>query len=136
MKKKCEIEGEPFLTAKKKGPGRPKAPIDREQLIKCAERQWLTTEIAAFFRVSVSTIDRNFAEDIREARQRGHAKLRDIQWKRALEGSDRMIEHMSKHYLKQHEETKTTVTLPVQEQVGAMSDDELDRRLDERDKRV
>ena len=81
---------------------RPRKKIDIEQLIKCAEKQWHIREIAAFFRVSTDTIHRRYAAIIEEARNSGKAKLRDLQWKRALEGSDTMIKHMSEHYLEQH----------------------------------
>lgn len=81
---------------------RPRKKIDVEQLIKCAEKQWHIREIAAFFRVSHDTIQRRYASIIEEARNSGKAKLRDLQWKRALEGSDTMIKHMSEHYLGQH----------------------------------
>jgi hypothetical protein len=82
---------------------RPRKKIDIEQLQKCAEKQWSDVEIAAFFRVSVKTLHRRYVQLIEEAKQRGKTKLRDLQWKRALEGSDKMIIHMSKHYLGQHD---------------------------------
>lgn len=81
--------------------GRPLAVIDEQQLEKLAERQWTAIEIAAFFRVDRRTIERRFSTNIEEARQRGRAKLRDLQWKRAMEGSDRILIHMSEHYLGQ-----------------------------------
>lgn len=81
---------------------RPRKKIDEEQLRRCSEKQWHITEIAAFFRVSTDTLHRRYAAIIEEARQNGKAKLRDLQWKRALEGSDTMIKHMSEHYLEQH----------------------------------
>jgi AraC-like DNA-binding protein len=87
-----------------KGPkpkGRPEAPIDAEHLKKLAERQWSVVEIAAFFGVSHDTIERRFAEEIAASRHRGCAKIRDLQWKRAMEGSDRIIIHMSEQYLGQ-----------------------------------
>lgn len=111
----------------KKRPGRKTAEIDAGHLEVLAERQWSLLEIAAFFRVSHDTIERRFASKIKEARLRGHAKIRDLQWKRALEGSDKMIVHMSEHYLEQHQEVKTTV---VSDKVAAMSDDELKKRMD------
>lgn len=77
--------------------------IDKEQLEKCAERQWTIEEIAAFFRVSKQTINRRFGPVIDECRERGRSKIRDLQWRKALEGSDKMIIHISKHYLKQHD---------------------------------
>ena len=90
--------------------GRTKVKIDVEQLEKCAEKQWSLEEIAAFFRCSTKTLERNFVGIIEEAKKRGRTKLRDLQWQRALAGSDRMIEHMSKHYLGQHERNKVDIT--------------------------
>jgi hypothetical protein len=89
--------------------GRPPAAVNREELMKLAERQWTVGEIAAFFRVSRDTIERRFAADIIEAKERGVAKLRDLQWRRAMEGSDKIIVHMSKHYLDQHEKIENKV---------------------------
>jgi hypothetical protein len=88
---------------------RPRKMIDEEQLRKCAEKQWSTREIAAFFRVSTDTIERRYAAIVEEARQSGRAKLRDLQWARALNGSDTMLKHMSEHYLDQTPRTKISI---------------------------
>lgn len=115
---------------------RPKAPIDKEVLEKLAERQWTEIEIAAFFKVSTDTIRRRFASLIDECRQRGKAKLRDLQWKRALEGSDKILLHMSKHYLKQHEKIisegvlDATIVDGTKEDVKKKIQEENQRRLD------
>lgn len=92
--------------------GRPRKwdKIDVEQLRKCAEKFWSVPEIAAFFKVSHDVIERHFASIIAEARESGRAKLRDLQWKRALEGSDRMIIHMSEHKLGEVPQAKNEVT--------------------------
>jgi hypothetical protein len=87
----------------KRKPGRPRIEIDSEQVKALAAKQWKTTEIAAFFGVDRSLIERRFGAELIEGKQSGCAKLRDLQWKRALEGSDRVIIHMSKHYLGQNE---------------------------------
>lgn len=91
---------------------RPKKPIDVQQLENLAEKQWSVAEISAFMRVNRSTIERRYAENYAAAKQRGRAKLKDLQWKRALEGSDRMLIHMSKHYLNQHEKVSTELSGP------------------------
>ena len=113
---------------------RPKKPIDVEQLIKCAEKQWTVREIAAFFRVSHDTIQRRYASVIEEARQSGRAKLRDLQWARALNGSDTMLKHMSEHYLDQHNKTKISIEdawdeLPLEKKAALIKKD-----LDGKDK--
>ena len=56
------------------------------------------------------TVERRFASIIEESRHGGTAKLRDLQWKKAIDGSDRMIIHMSEHYLKQHQNLKVDLT--------------------------
>lgn len=89
---------------------RPIKKIDLHQLEMCAEKHWSITEIAAHFRVSTRTITRRYVKVIEEARQRGKTKLRDLQWKRAIEGSDTMIKHMSEHYLDQHQKNKVETT--------------------------
>lgn len=78
---------------------RPKIPIDEEKLVKCAEKQWTDEEIAAFFKVSIDTIHRRYADQIDQARHSGKAKLRDLIWQRALNGSDRMLEHAANRFL-------------------------------------
>jgi DNA-binding transcriptional regulator YhcF (GntR family) len=90
---------------------RPRIKIDREQVRQCAMKMWSVKEIAAFFRVSHDTIERRFADLIEEGRQSGYAKLRELQWKRAMEGSDTMIKHMSEHYLEQHSREKKDVDM-------------------------
>ena len=87
----------------KKKVGRPRIEINSEQVKQLAAKQWKVTEIASFFGVDRCLIDRRFAKELIEGRESGKAKLRDLQWKRALEGSDRVIIHMSKHYLGQNE---------------------------------
>lgn len=58
--------------------GRPKAKIDKEAVIKLAEKAWSAPEIAAFYHVNVSTIVRRFAKVIAEGKQSNKAKLRDL----------------------------------------------------------
>jgi AraC-like DNA-binding protein len=110
--------------------GRPskKGNVDLDQLRQCAQKQWNDKEIAAHFKISVDTLERHFAEEIAAARQTGRAKLRDLQWKRALEGSDTMIKHMSEHYLDQHNKTKISLEeawdqLPIEKKAALIKKD-------------
>lgn len=84
--------------------GRPRKPVDLEVLSKLAERQWTTKELAAFFGVSIETMDRRFADHINQARARGTAKLRDLQWDIAVNKKDtKMVIWLGKQYLGQKE---------------------------------
>lgn len=97
--------------------GRPsaKSKINKEALEKMAEKMWTIEEIAAAFRVTPKTIRKHYYSFIEECRQRGRYKLRDLQWQRALAGSDRVLLHMSKHYLDQHEKIESTVHQTVEQ---------------------
>lgn len=90
--------------------GRPLIKIDQLQVEKLAEKQWSILQIAGFFRCSADVIERRFLPIIKEARHRGSAKLVDLQWVQALKGSDKMIIHMSKHYLGQTDKLDLTNT--------------------------
>lgn len=88
--------------------GRPEADIDEKLLVRLAEKLWSTEEIAATFGVHSTTINRRFAALIADCRQRGKAKLRDLLWQRALKGSDKVLLHMCKHHLDQHDKVSVT----------------------------
>jgi hypothetical protein len=71
---------------------------------------WSISEIAAHFKVSPQTIERHFGEKIEEFRQEGKSKIRDLQWKRALEGSDTMIKHLAEHHLDEHPKNRNEIS--------------------------
>lgn len=93
-------------------------PIDQTALEKMAEKGWTVKEIAASFHVDPTTIYRRYATLIEECRQRGTAKVRDLQWQRALQGSDKMILHMSKHLLGQHDKIEASVSSTTQHEIA------------------
>lgn len=87
---------------------RPRKQIDLDQLKKCAAKQWPDTEIAAWFQkdgfsISAQTIRRRYGELIDTARLNGKSKLRDLQWSVASAGDVKMMIHLGKHYLGQHD---------------------------------
>lgn len=81
--------------------GRPPAELNVDYVERLAEKHWTKREIAAFFRVSEDTIHRRFAAEIDAARERGKAKLRDMQWKLASEGNTQITIWLAKQYLGQ-----------------------------------
>jgi hypothetical protein len=83
--------------------GRPPAPIDEEGVRKLAARFWTTEEIAAFYNVTRNVIyNRGFAKIIAEGRAQGRARLRELQWAAAEEGSEKVLIHMSQQHLEEH----------------------------------
>ncbi len=81
--------------------GRPRIEIDTEQVEKLAMMHCKTTEIAAFFDVSVDTIDRNYAENLRKGRDKGKMSLRRKQYDVAMKGNVSMLIWLGKNLLDQ-----------------------------------
>lgn len=114
--------------------GRPEKEIDPDQVAKLAQRFWTKRQIAAFFNVSESTINRRFGELIELNTQLGGAYLLDFGWKRINEGSDRILEKFLEKYcdFKTLHNVQTTVTITdeTQTKVRALAEN-LDKMLAE-----
>jgi hypothetical protein len=90
--------------------GRAKAEIDEDGVRKLAARFWTTKEIAAFYGVSQHTMyNRGFAPIIAEAREQGKARLRELQWAAAEEGSEKVLIHMSQQHLDEHSQQNVRI---------------------------
>jgi hypothetical protein len=111
---------------------RPRKTLDVEQLIKCAEKQWSITEIAAFFRVSTDTIHRRYAAEVELGRQNGKAKLRDLLWHRAISGSDAILKHMCEHYLGQTSRQQIDFVNIPDEKLREIPDEKLTPEIERR----
>ncbi len=79
-----------------------------------AQKFWTVKEIAAACGVHADTISRRYAALIEEAKESGKAKLKDLQWARALgdhnhRPSDKLLLHMSKHYMNQHDKLEQKI---------------------------
>lgn len=89
---------------KRKKCGRKEKDLDIEQIRELAHIQCTQSEIAAVMRCSVDTLDRRYAETIREGREVGKMSLRRAQYKKALEGNPAMLIWLGKHILGQRDE--------------------------------
>ncbi len=81
--------------------GRPKKELDVAQVKKIAAMQCPMSEIAAFFEVSVDTLERRYAEIIKVAREGAKCSLRKAQWDKAMSGNPAMLIWLGKHLLGQ-----------------------------------
>jgi hypothetical protein len=93
---------------KKTSVGRPKLDLDVQQIRELASIHCTMIEIAAVMRCSVDTLERNFADAIKEAKESGKASLRRAQYKKAMSGNPAMLIWLGKHLLGQKEEIPTT----------------------------
>lgn len=72
----------------KKNGGRPRIELRADEILKLGERQWTDTEIAAHYsrpdrKVSHDVISKRFGDELKQARERGIAKLKDVFWRHA-----------------------------------------------------
>lgn len=97
--------------------GRPKKPIDEEQLKKLCAMQCTLVEIAGFFDCCEDTIEnwckremkQSFSEFYKSASATGKVSLRRTQWKLA-EKSTAMAIFLGKQYLGQTDKIETEIT--------------------------
>ena len=87
----------------KKRAGRPPLKLDKQQIIALAEIHCTMKEIAAVMKCSVDTLERNYADVIKEAKEVGKTSLRRYMWKGAEKGNVTMQIWLSKQLLGMHE---------------------------------
>ena len=102
-------------TKKNKG-GRPKKvagtnkyEFDEEKIEMLASKFWNMSEIAAFYDVDESTIRKRFPNLVTKGREKGKARLRDMQLAAAQKGNVSMLIWLGKQYLEQREPVAKTV---------------------------
>lgn len=89
---------------------RPFKKLDERQIKELAKIQCTMIEIAAVMGCSVDTLERNYAEIIKSAREEGKSSLRRAQYKKALEGNATMLIWLGKHYLDQKDTVQVVGT--------------------------
>ncbi len=105
---KRRSDGKP-TTVKNKG-GRPPLKLDKEQIYELAKIQCTMKEIAAVMKCSVDTLERRFAEIIKEAQQAGRSSLRRWMWQAAAKGNVTMMIWLSKQILDMREPQAIEIT--------------------------
>lgn len=79
--------------------GRPFIQLDKEQVIALAKLNCTMKEIGSVMRCSVATLERNYADIIKEAKEVGKSCLRRLLWKSAEKGNVTMQIWLSKQHL-------------------------------------
>ena len=80
---------------------RPKAIIDETEVEKLAAMFCSLEEIASFFNVNISTIQRRFAQAIDRGRNKGKISLKRKQYLVAMDGNVQMLIWLGKQHLDQ-----------------------------------
>ena len=97
-------------TKKKKSVGRPKKyNLDTKQVEQLAGFGCTDTEIASFFDISRTTLERNYEHNLTKGREEGKIRLRQLQWKAAKKGNVAMLIWLGKQLLGQSDKQDITV---------------------------
>lgn len=80
---------------------RPKAVVDETEVEKLAAMFCSLEEIASFFNVNISTIQRRFAQAIDRGRNKGKISLKRKQYLVAMDGNVQMLIWLGKQHLDQ-----------------------------------
>jgi hypothetical protein len=110
MKPKAKPKAKPTeapkrkATAKPKNTGRPPLKIDEGLVEFLASIQCTMIEIASGARCSVDTLERRYADVIKNARETGKASLRRMQWKSCKDGNVTMQIWLGKQWLGQRDQ--------------------------------
>ena len=80
---------------------RPKAIVDETEVEKLAAMFCSLEEIASFFNVNISTIQRRFAQAIDRGRNKGKISLKRKQYLVAMDGNVQMLIWLGKQHLDQ-----------------------------------
>jgi hypothetical protein len=108
------------------------ATMSKEGVVSLAENFYKISEIAAYFRVSDTYISNHYGKEISLAHSRARGRLREIQWNAAKRGDVKMIIHMSKHNLDEHEQQKFQLQSLSNEQLAVL----VQQRLEEEKTRL
>ena len=102
---------------------RPKKKIDYELVKKLAEIQCTQEEIGNILDISVRTLqrDKEFCRIFNMSRENGKMSLKRWQFKRAEQGSDRMLIWLGKQYLGQRDVIENNNTNEI-EDLSALAD--------------
>ena len=103
-----------MATKKKKSPGRPKKyNLDTNQVEQLAGFGCTDTEIASFFDISRTTLERNYEHYLTKGRESGKIRLRQYQWASAKKGNVAMLIWLGKQLLGQSDKQEINhVELP------------------------
>lgn len=77
------------------------ANIEKEKILELASRFWKVSEIAGFFRVSITTIYQYVtAEELQQAREVGKGNLRELGWNAAKSPTGiKILHHMLQYHM-------------------------------------
>lgn len=112
--------------------GRPKLEIDPEVVRKLAMIHCTMIEIAAVVGCSVDTLEKRFADIIKDGKAQGKSSLRRLQWESAQKGNTSMLIWLGKQLLGQRDQVQTDSTIELKESSPKEKLDALNKMLSDK----
>lgn len=119
--------------------GRPRKEVNLTQLENLASIGCTMKEMAAFFSVSVDTLERNYADTIEKGREEGKRSVRRMMWKHGENGNSVALKYLVHNVLKEKIEDNsdkdlTKATNEVFEKLNTISTDMILKLVKDDDK--
>jgi len=96
-----------IMSKKSNGAGRPKINIDINILSSLAQIGCTQEEIGSCVGISARTLQRRYADLVKENKNIGKASLRKKMWDKALKGNDKLLIWLSKNELNMRDKIET-----------------------------
>ena len=94
-------------TIKTQSIGRPKKQLDKDVIAKLSQIGCTQEEIGSCVGISARTLQRRYADLVKENKNIGKASLRKKMWDKALKGNDKLLIWLSKNELNMRDKIET-----------------------------
>ena len=94
-------------TIKTQSIGRPKKQLDKDVIAKLSQIGCTQEEIGSVIGISARTLQRRYADLVKENKNIGKASLRKKMWDKALKGNDKLLIWLSKNELNMRDKIET-----------------------------
>ena len=114
-------------TIKTQSIGRPKKELDQEVIARLSQIGCTQEEIGSCVGISARTLQRRYADLVKENKNIGKASLRKKMWEKALKGNDKLLIWLSKNELNMRDKIETqSIVEPLPLIIDAKAEEVLD----------
>ena len=111
-------------TIKTQSIGRPKKQLDKDVIAKLSQIGCTQEEIGSCVGISARTLQRRYADLVKENKNKGSASLRKKMWEKALKGNDKLLIWLSKNELNMRDKIETqSIVEPLPLIIDAKAED-------------
>ena len=111
-------------TIKTQSIGRPKKQLDKDVIAKLSQIGCTQEEIGSVVGISARTLQRRYADLVKENKNIGKASLRKKMWDKALKGNDKLLIWLSKNELNMRDKIETqSIVEPLPLIIDAKADE-------------